>query len=277
MAPILAHEIFGHSLQGSYVRSHYFLQQAFLQYQGNEIHARLIAWLVAVELNERLADADLWDYMDNPKSYSEELAGSGSYLTKLSIEGMRDPVAAYKARLSNLRIQQKTLLAYQARALELSGAAEHFIKVHALSADRFKALREEINSVLEMCEDIPRLADEAEKKLKRQIRWAEENKWFKRQMASAEEEPQFKAWEEEIQALSRELKEALKRSGKTRETEMPGPVTGQIYANILEEMIQEDKKANPGHWPDKHSESSPGTSPDTNDPWFGGFRRLIGT
>ena len=100
LPPTIAHELLGHCLWVARAKRER-IQQAFHHHDLNEMNARLVGWLVDLELDGRLENSGASSYLLNPAVFRDELKFVNSYYAlTFSTEEMRRPVEVMQSRLA---------------------------------------------------------------------------------------------------------------------------------------------------------------------------------
>lgn len=95
----LAHELFGHAL--GLLRASSAEDRALYLYYDDEYEARLVGWIVTVELAGQLLDPEPACALADPAAYRKRLQRTyPSSSASLSLEELSDPLAAWRGRAS---------------------------------------------------------------------------------------------------------------------------------------------------------------------------------
>jgi hypothetical protein len=150
---ILAHEILGHSLWYARAEREDVIE-GMHYHKFNELHARLVGWLVDLELDGHFAAGaeGIRSFLDDPHSLWDRLQVLTPYYAMIfSSAEMRDPVAALAERAKaarNRRIELERELFNQQTWLPV---IDHFVELHGVDASRTRKLQDEFaNSKAEM-------------------------------------------------------------------------------------------------------------------------------
>jgi hypothetical protein len=141
MAAALAHELLGHGLWYQRAAKHRMLDAAHV-HDLNELNARLIGWIVEMEVSARLGDREAWTFLRDPDGYLAALKlRNPFYALTYSSADMRAPLAALSQRLDQAKARIDELGTHLKRHRSWNHVISHFILVHGMNAGDFNALR----------------------------------------------------------------------------------------------------------------------------------------
>ena len=249
LAGTLAHELFGHSLEGQRAERARFPASVLDHYRGDEANGRLIGWLVMTELGAPLSDGGMWNYLDDPESFHRKLALIDPYYAgTFSSSEMTDPLPVLRARLEETRRRRKRMDDQALESRKWRIVIKHFIQIHGMEARHFATLSEDIENFLDRERaDLTRSSDEVEKELQEDIDLLETSggREHLRRLSQSSRSDYLRAFEAR---LSRHLARlGMETRGRKPEPLVP-PLPGQIEIEDLERLYQDDVRANPRHW-----------------------------
>lgn len=144
LPPALAHELLGHVLATTYAEKQ-GLEQAFHHSTLNEINARLVGWLVDLELDGRIERSGADKYLRDPAGFIEQLWFEDAYYAvSFTVEEMADVRQVMMRRLAAAFQERETVIAdLELNALHLQ-AMEGLIQEQGFPEDEFSELRQQL-------------------------------------------------------------------------------------------------------------------------------------
>ena len=145
LPPTLGHELLGHALwSGRAQRAGLF--QAVHHHELNEVHARLVGWLIDLELDGRIQPSGARQYFDDPYSFRIDLKFLDSYYAlTFSHDELAQPLETMQGRLAVALERRAALEASLARHVSWYAVMTHFVGAHGVAAERFAALRDSMH------------------------------------------------------------------------------------------------------------------------------------
>jgi plasmid stabilization system protein ParE len=252
----LAHEILGHGL--GYARADRAdVFHAFHVHELNEMKARLVEWLVDLELDGRIEDASVWRYLDDAGDYYRYLKlRLPYYAVTFSNAEFLHPLAALEKRLEAARIKRTTVETDLRSHLSWHPVIDHFAVRHNIPESRFSALQAHMANAAQLYrDDLSRLDDViaaiAEMATALSSAVGLEAQALLREAAAS---PFFQRLQTETDALARRLAEKIHRAGGApaeSEEELRRRAEhwrGQITFERLQAMYEKDRLKHPDHW-----------------------------
>jgi len=245
----MAHELFGHVLERK--RSErYNVTDVYLYNQNEEANAGLIGWTVSAELGNKIENGWAWIYMANPADYHAKLKSNLAYYAgTLSAEEMKDPLPAYQERLKQADALLLRIPVRKKNDELWLKIIDHLAAAHKMLLDGFKSLTEEIQAAIKSVPGNEARLNEIKTYLKQLIAGCGEEKgkpWLDSLNKKSESE-YFKEMEKVLEERQKVLAGLM--LGKTRDTEQPPPISGQVTWPQLRDMWQKDQDSNCGWKP----------------------------
>jgi hypothetical protein len=246
MTGTLGHEMFGHALQSQRAATA-GASDAYHHYRGDEANAGLIGWLIEMEAGGPADNGHMWTYLRDPEAYHRNLETMMAYYAgTFSVEELKDPLAALKARRGAIEAARQALHLRRDAMDVWRPVIDHFVNVHKMPSSSFSSMREDIARV----DDYTKTQDVEFGNMTRYIdalsqHWrtdqAPELTRMKREAGSS----YFAGTE----ARLKELRERVRQETANRRPEpsIP-PVPGQITFDQLAEMLRKDQSERPDHW-----------------------------
>ncbi len=140
MPATLGHELLGHAPWYARAQSKKILD-VFHLHALNEINARLVGWTIELETHQGLGDREAWSYIRDPAAYMAELKLRHPYYAlTYSTDEMGDALGALSLRLAAAQNRLIELYASLRRHRSWYRVIDHFIMVHYMDHNSFRAL-----------------------------------------------------------------------------------------------------------------------------------------
>ncbi len=247
MAATLGHELFGHAFEEQRSKKAGVSHQAVYYYRGDEAGSGLLGWLVQTELGGPLDNGHMWNYLRDPEKYHSELKTNLPYYsTTLSTGEMLAPVATLEGRVAGIDADRKKTRAYVASMTAWRPIIEHFINVHAMERAKFSSRLDDIAAAVVWGDSHLKSLDDIEKHLTGTIaQWkGPGGAALKADLAAASGSAYMAQAEARLSARADRLRGLV--AGRTPEATVP-PVPGKLTWDDLNRLLEQDRKANPGH------------------------------
>jgi hypothetical protein len=180
----------------------------------NELNARLVGWLVDLELDGRLQRSGAEDYLRAPSVFVSGLQlDDPYYAVAFSVEEMGDVRPVMMRRLADAFQKRESVYAELERNAVYLLAIERFVQEQGIAEARFQALREQLENRNEslwlerdmldqvvdlLAQTIRRCSDEPDRQSESYFRKAATHPFFKQMRARVE------AMHDQLEALVRE-------------------------------------------------------------------------
>ncbi len=258
LPPALAHELFGHALSSAMAEKE-GLAQVFRHCSLNEIHARLVGWLVDMELDGRIERSGAEEYLCDPAAFMAKLKFDDPfYAVTFSVEEMADVRQAMKRRLAEALQKRESLSGELVRSSLHLRAIGHFVREHGVPEAQFRDLRRELedrDAVLRLeqgkldriveilAQTIRRCSEETDGQFEKSFRDASDHRFL------AEMRGRIVTMSGQLAALVRDAVWSPFAQSVQPHSQR-GAAAPHAYA--IEELIvlmEQDRLENPHHWP----------------------------
>lgn len=243
LASVLGHELLGHDL-GHLEAAKLGIAGTYDDYYaGNETRARLLGWIVMLELGEAPSDFRFWEFLENPPQYDRSILQSPLYAQFLSSQELADPVTAYQKRLDLAQAESAAVSKTEQDDLRFLRIIDHFISFHRLDPEPFKELQERLQEDLNQSLPARRKSlQEAQQALKNQISDFSSPQGQARigELARDSKDPYFAATEQDIQNYRQIL---ISLAGKLAllPNSCSSQTPGSISLDALKQMWDQDR------------------------------------
>ncbi|MFA6434959.1 MAG: hypothetical protein WCW52_09720 [Elusimicrobiales bacterium] len=237
---VLAHEMMGHALEKK--RTEGGLGDDRMLNVDEEESARLIGWLVGAELYVKPED-EVWTYLDNPEEWREaSKMWSIDYSLTLTTPEMKNPVPVYKARLAAAFKASQQLQQQNEARKTFDRWIDHFITVHKMTPDSFRALRESFDNFVKDLPRVQKLHEDIQAALQNMLTSisSDDGKRFLSELAKDAENPYFTRKDAAITQRRVKLEGLMMR--KQNSVANPPPVNGQLSFDDLNRLIENEDK-----------------------------------
>lgn len=249
MAGTLAHELFGHSLEGQRAARANFPRTALNRYRGDEANGRLIGWLVRSELGAPLSDGGMWNYLKDPERFHGRLALVDPYYAQtFSASEMSDPLPVLRARLEETLRRRGRMDDNAVDARKWRIVIKHFVEIHGMESRRFSSISEDIDNFLERERaGLRKDSEEVEEALRERIDFYDspEGREQLDQISRASRSEYLRSFEGRLSRYRTRL--GMQTRGRKPEALVPPP-PDQIDDDGLKKLYDDDVRDNPRHW-----------------------------
>ncbi|MBI5883240.1 MAG: hypothetical protein HZB91_09055 [Elusimicrobia bacterium] len=145
VAPILAHELLGHSLPLLKADKAGLGRRVFARFDSNEVYACLVDAAISLELRLNAYESQAASLMLSTASYMADIRFLGAgYALSLAREEAADPAKAYLSRLAEARTSLKGLPAERRRWKAREALLKHLVDEDGMSRQILKTARSEV-------------------------------------------------------------------------------------------------------------------------------------
>lgn len=255
---VLAHELLGHGLWHARAAREN-LSQAVNHHELDEIYARLVGWLVDIELDGHLSsDSSTQRFLDSPRRFWSELTlCNPQYSLKFSSTEMREVIATLASRAQAARDRRADLTSQLTNSRSWPAVIDHFVGYHGIGGRRMRQLRrtlaEEERAYLR---DIA-ITDVVIATLDRTLEnfHAETDSTSQRYLQYVADHPLINRLAQATDALATRLREKIALCPHDPFAELPGARRrnkkrwcDQIDFLELKAMYHTDREQHPDHW-----------------------------
>ena len=255
---ILAHEVVGHGLWQARAERE-GVGQAMRHHKLEEIHARLVGWLVDIELDDHISsDAMARHYLDDPDRWWAQLKLCASYYAfKFSSSEMCEAPATLVTCTAAARNRRDELVRSLSNSRSWPAVVDHFVDFHGLPEQRVSRIRQQLaedeRNGLRQVARVDAVIAELDLCVER-FR-AEADGASERYLRQAADHPLFVRLSEDVASLTRRLRDRVDQCAHDPFAELPlarrrkeEQWRNQVDFAELRAMYVEDLRLHPEHW-----------------------------
>lgn len=234
-----AHETFGHAVSAGSLSG---IDRSVNSYAvTEEENARIIGWLVGEELGAP-TEQEVWNYAANPDKVLRNLAMADPvYAMMLTTREMADPLPVYRERLARAEELLLAIPEKEKKVMAWTVIVNHFVNEHKMDESSFRNIRDMLENSRKSLPDDKYTLQRIKGALTRRIDYlsSEEGKAALAILKKNASAGFLRERDAEILAYRSKLEGLL--AGKTPQSSLPPPQTGQITMDQLMQMFRKDK------------------------------------